>query len=261
MDHDCMRLDSFADSFYILSSLWGVLPASQVCSSSPPTLSNTAPAREIVRPAAPKAAAAVTAFVDVNVIPMDTERVLANHTVLVEGGRITALGPSGKVPVPAGAVRIDGRGKYLIPGLADMHTHYDHMSQARLRDLEYRMFVTLASGVTTIRELNEVPRRFLPLIRHLNSAAVAGPHILISPWIEAFDRPTGPRLDSLAAEIAGYKAAGYDFIQIPSLGRPLGAGFDSLVVVARRLGLPVASHNHVDALDRVLALMTFTDVA
>jgi imidazolonepropionase-like amidohydrolase len=65
----------------------------------------------------------VTAFVGVSVVPMDTERVLPHQTVLVAGGRITALGPDGKVRVPPRATRVDGRGKFLIPDLADMHAH------------------------------------------------------------------------------------------------------------------------------------------
>ncbi|MDX1521917.1 MAG: hypothetical protein R3264_09845, partial [Anaerolineae bacterium] len=64
-----------------------------------------------------------TAFVNVNVIPMDTERVLENQTVIVEGDRITAIGPAAEVAVPAGAEIVEGNGAYLMPGLADMHMH------------------------------------------------------------------------------------------------------------------------------------------
>src|SRR5690349_12679238 len=73
--------------------------------------------------AVPEAPAGVTAFIDVHVIPMDTERVLPDQTVLVAGGRITALGPASQVAVPTGATQIDGHGKYLLPGFAEMHTH------------------------------------------------------------------------------------------------------------------------------------------
>src|SRR5881394_656848 len=58
-----------------------------------------------------------TAFVDVAVVPMDEERVLAHQTVLVQGDRIVAMGPTDRVSVPTDAVRIDGQGKYLMPGL------------------------------------------------------------------------------------------------------------------------------------------------
>ena len=73
-------------------------------------------------PRAPSAPPSV-AFVDVSVVPMDDARILAAQTVVVRGGSIVAMGPAGQIAVPAGARRIDGRGKYLMPGLADMHAH------------------------------------------------------------------------------------------------------------------------------------------
>ena len=63
------------------------------------------------------------AFVDVSVLPMDTNRVLERQTVVVRGGRITELGPVAKVMVPAGATLVDGRGKFLMPGFTEMHGH------------------------------------------------------------------------------------------------------------------------------------------
>src|SRR5690349_4621468 len=56
------------------------------------------------------------AFVDVNVIPMDRDTILPNRTVVVTGGKIVALGTNAGTTIPAGAQRIDGRGKYLMPG-------------------------------------------------------------------------------------------------------------------------------------------------
>ena len=65
------------------------------------------------------------ASVGATVVPMTDERVLGRHTVVVRGDGIVAVGPEGRVAVPTGATRIDGRGKYLIPGLVDMHVHFD----------------------------------------------------------------------------------------------------------------------------------------
>jgi hypothetical protein len=65
----------------------------------------------------------VTAFVEVGVIPMDVERVLPRHTVLVRDGRIAWVGPAAAAQIPPGAARIDGRGRFLLPGLVDMHVH------------------------------------------------------------------------------------------------------------------------------------------
>src|SRR5262245_32441839 len=74
-------------------------------------------------PPAAKADSAEVAFVGVTVVPMDAERRLPDQTVVVRGGRIAEVGPSSAVQVPAGALQIDGRGRFLMPGLADMHVH------------------------------------------------------------------------------------------------------------------------------------------
>ena len=63
------------------------------------------------------------AFLDVSVVPMDAERVLEHQTVIVRARRIVAMGATSAIRVPEGAMRIDGRGKYLMPGLAEMHGH------------------------------------------------------------------------------------------------------------------------------------------
>src|SRR5688500_7650084 len=63
------------------------------------------------------------AFMDVTVVSMDTERVLPKQTVVVTGDRIVEIGAADRVKVPDGARRIDGTGKFLMPGLAEMHGH------------------------------------------------------------------------------------------------------------------------------------------
>ena len=88
----------------------------------------------------------VVAFVNVHVIPMDTERILENQTVIVEGDRITAVGPVDEVAVPADAQIVAAEGHYLIPGLADMHWHFS--------DNPDSLTLAVANGITTIQNLN-----------------------------------------------------------------------------------------------------------
>src|SRR5215203_1229766 len=83
------------------------------------------------------------AFTNVNVIPMDKERVLQNQTVLVKDGVITEIGS--KVKVPKNAQLIDGKDKYLAPGLVDAHIHLRQTDEKGL--IQY-----LAAGVTTARD-------------------------------------------------------------------------------------------------------------
>lgn len=100
------------------------------------------------------------AFLNVNVIPMDQERILRNQTVVVRNGLITEIGDAKKVKVPRDAQRIDGIGKFLIPGLTDMHVHLmsdeDGFSDALAED-EFKVMV--AHGVTTIRLMNGTPEQ------------------------------------------------------------------------------------------------------
>lgn len=102
-----------------------------------------------------------TVFVGVNVIPMDRERILQNQTVIVRGGVIAEIGEAKRVKVPKGAQTIDGKGKFLIPGLADMHVHLftdDEFPDALAED-EFKIMV--ANGVTTIRLMTGTPEQLV----------------------------------------------------------------------------------------------------
>jgi len=73
----------------------------------------------------PPSASSSAAFVNVNVVPMESESVLAGQTVVTQQGRITAMGPANSTLIPDGATVIEGHGRYLMPGLADMHVHLE----------------------------------------------------------------------------------------------------------------------------------------
>jgi imidazolonepropionase-like amidohydrolase len=103
--------------------------------------------------------AQTTAIVNVNVIPMDRERVLQNQTVIVKNGMIEEIGDASKVKVPKDAVSVDGKGKYLMPGLVDMHTHMlsdDDFPDALAED---ELKIMIANGVTTIRFMIGTPEQ------------------------------------------------------------------------------------------------------
>src|SRR5256712_13606690 len=75
----------------------------------------------------PCQAADITAIVGATVVHPDRDlpfAVASNSTVIIAGSRIEAIGPAGSTPVPAGATRIDGRGKWVVPGLIDSHVHF-----------------------------------------------------------------------------------------------------------------------------------------
>jgi imidazolonepropionase-like amidohydrolase len=178
----------------------------------------------------------VVAFVDVTVIPMDRERRLPGQTVVVRGDRIVELGPVATVTVPDGATRVEGKGKFLIPGLAEMHAHIPG-GQASDSAVERTLFMYLAGGLTTIRGMLGHPR-------HLELRARAARGELLSPTIYA----AGPSLngnsipDPAAARkaVIEQKEAGYDLLKVhPGVSRE---AFDTLVATARRVGIPFAGH-------------------
>lgn len=187
-------------------------------------------------PPSPSRTETVTAFVDVTVIPMDRERRLPGQTVVVRGDRIVELGPTARVKVPDGATRVDGKGKFLIPGLAEMHAHIPG-GQASDSAVERTLFMYVAGGLTTIRGMLGHPR-------HLELRARAARGELLSPTIYA----AGPSLngnsipDAAAAEKAPaeQKQTGYDLMKIHP-GVSLDA-FNALVASARKVGIPFAGH-------------------
>src|SRR5215207_5460373 len=116
----------------------------------------------------------VIAILDVNVIPMDSERVLRNQTIVVRNGLIAAIGATGSVAIPSGAQTIDGSGKYVLPGLTDFHVH--------LRDTT-ELLSYLAHGVTTVVHLSgplgNVPD-VLELRRRISEGDILGPTVYTS---------------------------------------------------------------------------------
>jgi len=186
--------------------------------------------------APPVLPAQVTAIVDVTVLPMDRDRVLERQTVVVRDGRIASIEPAARASIPADATRIDGRGKFLMPGLAEMHAHVPPQgaSEQLLKDI---MFLYIANGVTTIRGMLGAPYQ-IELARRLNSAQMVGPTFYVAaPSLNgntAPDPATGARL------VREHKAAGYDLLKVHP--GPSRATYDSAVVVARQVGITLGGH-------------------
>ncbi len=191
-------------------------------------------------------AGAVTAFVDVTVVPMDSERVIERQTVVVRGARIAEMGPADRVRVPEGAVRVDGRGKFLMPGVAEMHAHVPGGNDPAF--VERVLFLYVASGVTTIRGMLGQPAH-LVLRERLARGEVLGPTLVTSgPSLNGTSAPTP---DAARRMVEQQHEAGYDFLKIhPGLSR---AVFDTMAATARRVGIPFAGHVPLEVgLDRAL---------
>ncbi|HYE74646.1 MAG TPA: amidohydrolase family protein, partial [Blastocatellia bacterium] len=187
-----------------------------------------------------------TAFVNVNVIPMDRERVLNNQTVVIRDGRIAEIGDAAKVKVPNGAVQIDGRGKYLIPGLADMHTHLfsdDEFPDALAGD---ELAVMIANGVTTIRLMIGTPEH-LVMRKKIAQGEMLGPTLYVaSPQLagksygKVFNGYVVTNAEEARRAVLEAKAAGYDFIKLTISISP--EVYDAVIQTAKEVGIRVVGH-------------------
>jgi imidazolonepropionase-like amidohydrolase len=119
------------------------------------------------------------AFVDVTVIPMTGAGPLAGQTVVVEDGRIVAVGPGAQVSVPSNARVVDGTDRYLIPGLIEMHTH-----TSKTRASALGLFVV--HGVTTIRDQGSEHAEVARWREEIRAGERVGPRMLIAgPILES----------------------------------------------------------------------------
>jgi alpha-D-ribose 1-methylphosphonate 5-triphosphate diphosphatase PhnM len=179
----------------------------------------------------------VFAFVDVTVLPMDAERRLEHQTVIVSGGRITEMGPAATIRVPAGATRIDGRGKFLMPGFAEMHAHLPNPATAPPGIVERVLFLYVANGVTTARGMLGNPAH-LALRDSIARGGLLGPRLFVAgPALGGGTVPTPADGARMARE---QRAAGYDHLKIQE-GLSAEA-YDSIVAAAKAAGVRFAGH-------------------
>jgi imidazolonepropionase-like amidohydrolase len=191
---------------------------------------------------------AAIAFTNVTVVPLDRAGALADQTVVVRGERIAAIGPSSKMQVPADATRIDGRGKFLMPGMAEMHAHIPGGQNATEADMHRTLLLFAANGITTIRGMLGEPRH-LPLRDAVASGKVIGPTIYTSGV--SFNGNTAKSTDVAVKMVQDQKAAGYDLLKIhPGVPRDV---FDAVAAEANRLRMPFSGHVPADVgLERAL---------
>ncbi len=188
----------------------------------------------VMQPASAQVPARGTyAFTNVNVIPMDTERMLEDQTVVVAAGRITALGPAASVDVPAAATRIDARGKYLMPGLGEMHAHIP-TTREQAGDFAW---LYLAGGATTIRGMLGHPTQ-LELRARVRDGEIVGPRMwLAAPALRGRNVPDAATAERL---VRAAKADGYDLLKIQE---GLSADvYAAIVETAREVDIPFAGH-------------------
>ena len=188
-------------------------------------------------------------FTNVTVVPLDRERTIADQTVVIRGDRIIAITPSAAAKIPEGATRIDGRGKFLMPGMAEMHAHIPGGPSATDADMQRTLLLFAANGITTIRGMLGEPRH-LPLRGAVAKGAVVGPTIFTSGV--SFNANTAKSVAEAAKMVQDQKAAGYDLLKIhPGVPRDV---FDAMAAEANKLGISFSGHVPADVgLERALS--------
>jgi hypothetical protein len=179
----------------------------------------------------------ITAFVHVHLVPMTDEVVLEDQTVLVQGTRIVAVGRADEVAVSGRATVVDGRGAYLMPGLADMHTHSqdDWVGSENWPVSPLDLF--LANGVTTIRDCGHVGDISLPLRwrDEIEARRLDGPSIYTTGSVMWGDR-RGPIYDGVVQEELD---RGYHFLKVKT---SFSNEFHAVMQEANQLGVYTVGH-------------------
>jgi imidazolonepropionase-like amidohydrolase len=184
-----------------------------------------------------KTPAGPVAFTNVKLYDADARKFREHMTVVVEGGRIAADGPSAKVKVPANAQVIDGTGKTLIPGLWDNHQHYGDDSTGPL---------LLANGITSVRDPGNDPEQLMARKKRIDDGQLLGQRIVPSLLIDGPGPYTAQvavvvhNVDEALAAVHRAKDSGYFGIKIYGSMDP--AWVKPMATLAHQLGLHVHGH-------------------
>ncbi len=159
-------------------------------------------------------------------------------SVVVVGRKIESVGRTGKVRIPKGALKVDGKGKFLIPGLWDMHVHLSLAGESALSAL-------VANGVTSVRDMGGDLKEIDAMREMITAGQLIGPRILRSGPVVDGPKDADYRLvvrtpDEARSAVRRLKALGVDFIKIHNaIPR---AAYYALANEARKAGLSFTGH-------------------
>lgn len=180
-----------------------------------------------------------TLISDVSILDVNTGEILEHQSIEIDSGKIRRITGILEDTTRFQTV-IDGRGKYVMPGLAEMHAHIPSppISQEQLAET---LFLYLSNGITTIRGMLGHPSH-LELKKLVAKGEVLGPRIFTSS--PSLNGNTVRTTEEAKAKITQYEKEGYDFLKIhPGILRPV---FDQIVTTAKEVNIPFAGHVPVD---------------
>lgn len=186
------------------------------------------------------------AIVNVSVIPMTSDTILQARTVIVEKDVIKSILRSDK-KVPKGYVTVNGTGKYLIPGLFDMHAHFYYEQGENRNTCEEELKLMLANGLTTVRIQCGDPV-YLEARENVRSGKWQGPNLFISspqlvgswPWGGKVFGAVCTTPEEGAQAVKKFSVAGYDEIKITFMLKK--DVFEAVNKTANEFGIKVTGH-------------------
>lgn len=184
-------------------------------------------------------AAGAVAIVDVTVLPMDSNRSLPHQTVLVEGDRIVHVGPAAEVKVPADARRISGKGRFLMPGLAEMHGHNPPLGSTP-EFVAQVYFLYVANGVTTVRSMLGYAGQ-IELRDQVRKGTMVGPTLyLAGPSFSGNGAAAVLSPQAAIDRVRAQKAEGWDLLKVhPGLKVEV---YDAMAKTAKEVGIEFSGH-------------------
>jgi imidazolonepropionase-like amidohydrolase len=184
--------------------------------------------------------AATIAIRDVSIVDATTDVAVPSRTVIIQGDRIVRVGAAATTPVPEGATIIEGRGRFLIPGLWDMHVH---TSVPAAREL-LRLYV--ANGVTGVRDMAAEWDSITTWRREIAAGRLVGPRLVASgPYLEGGPQPMIPHILARTPEegragVDSLVRLGVDLVKVH--GQLTPATYFAIARRARERGIPFAGH-------------------
>src|SRR6202030_405363 len=148
---------------------------------------------------------------------------LPDQTVLIESGRITAVGAAATIKVPKSARTINASGKFLLPGFWDMHVHLAGVTADPAWGKQVLLPLLLANGITGVRDMGGDLDALLSWQREAESGAILAPHIVAAgPFLAASGKKTPEQYPVHSAEeartaVKELKTRGANFIKIISM--------------------------------------------
>jgi imidazolonepropionase-like amidohydrolase/Tol biopolymer transport system component len=183
----------------------------------------------------------IVALVGGTVISMNGDEVIRDATVVVEGNRITAVGPSASVAVPAGAQRVDVTGRYLMPGMVDVHAHVGSGSSGITPQTHWGYLANLAFGVTTMHDPSNNSEMVFSSSELIKAGLVTAPRLFSTGTIlygaEGNFRAIVTNYEEALSHLRRMQAMGA--FSVKSYNQPRRDQRQQIVEAARQLGMMV----------------------